>query len=298
MKNNLYDIDFLTKEEVYIAPNRNMRPFNYKNPKNSDIAKESLSNCPFCDKDKIGDLVIENGTVRIIENKYPAIPKGYGEQFVMVTDYDHYLKLEDREWEYTYNALLTLRDFYNSIKDRFTHVQIFKNEGNLSGATLYHCHWQVTALKRNSPKNMTIYNSMKEYKEEYGFDYFNENNKDLYVVDDSGSTVLFAPCASKANLMCRIYSKRKVNSYGDLTVAELESFAKKIRKLILAYKDIYKDFSYNILFNDFNNLDEGYFYIEIMPRIGKFGGFELSTNAYFTVGYGEKTQSVLSEYFV
>ncbi len=293
-----YRVDYLTKEEMYISEKRNKRPISYVNQSNKDFETLSQDNCPFCEnrQHELGAIIIENKNVRVVQNVYPAISEKCGKHEVLIESYDHIQKFEDFDDEYAYNVLRTLQIRYNELIKDFEYINIFKNEGVLSGASLYHTHWQIVALNKISPKNQLMYKSFCEYKEENGYGFFEKDIDGLTLYEGEYFKIV-APYASKFSYMLRIVPKKHKSSFCEFQECELLELGILLKKILKAYKEELRDISYNFNLHDFYNRKEGCFFFEVLPRFVKFGGFELLTNAFLTSGAGEKTFEVFKKYF-
>ncbi|MFV0519434.1 MAG: DUF4931 domain-containing protein [Lachnospirales bacterium] len=294
-----FKIDYLTKEEMYISEKRSKRPVSYKNQSSKDFEVLSKENCPFCEgkEDILGSIILQHKEVRIVENIYPAIEHKYGKHEVLIESLDHSKKYQDFDESYCNDIFVALYERYRELSKKYKYINIFKNEGFLSGATLYHTHWQIMALDRVTPKNNTIYNSFCDFRKENGYDYFNNKNTDYLTLFLGKAFKIVVPSASKFHLMLRIVPIRNIKSFGEFNMEELFEASSLLNKVLKVYKKEMNDFSYNINFHDFDNREVGHFFIEILPRHGKYGGFELMSDAYLTSGYGERTVEVLKKYF-
>ncbi len=293
-----YRVDFLTKDEMFISEKRTKRPVSFVNPSTKDFENLSKGNCPFCEtrQEELGSIIIENKKVRVVENVYPGISDKYGKHEVLIESYEHSKKFEDLDDEYSFHVLKTLQIRYNSLIKDYDFINIFKNEGVLSGASLYHTHWQIIALNKVAPKNKVIYNSFCEFLEKNGHNFFDTSFDSLTLYEGEYFKIV-APLASKFSYMLRVVPLKHISSFKEFDDNELFELGILLKKILLAYKNELGDISYNFNLQDFYNRKEGCFFFEVLPRFVKFGGFELLTNAFLTSGSGEKTFEVLKKYF-
>ncbi len=291
-------VDYLTKDEIFISEKRHKRPHSYTAMKNKDYEEISKKNCPFCEKSNAIPYVIsEKNDIRVIPNKYPVASEDDGIHEVLVESKNHCLKFYEDKDENCIDVFKMLQERYNILIKKHNTVVIFKNEGLLSGASLYHSHWQILAINNPTPRNRKIYNSFCEFKNETNKDFFSKTNEEILVYKETENIVAYVPKYIKTNLQTRLYTKRKVSSFGLLTEYELKDLAVTVKEILLVYKSVFTDFSYNILFNDFDNRENGHFYIEVLPRLGKFGGFELCSESYITSSTGKESVEIFKNYF-
>ncbi len=295
-----YLIDFLTKDEIFIAKKRNKRPYSYTAIKNIDYEEVSKQYCPFCEHNShmIPDIISQKNDIRVIPNKYPIIDDDYGKHEVLIESTNHSLKFYDDDNTNCIEVFKMIQDRYKDLIKSFKHVSIFKNEGHLSGASLYHSHWQILAHNNATPRNKKIHTSFCEYLKNHNKNYFYKNNKDLLVFKETDYIIAFVPEVTRTSLQTRIFTKRKVSSFEEINEKELKDLALTVKDVLQVYKKEYEDFSYNILFHDFDTREEGHFYIEIMPRLGKFGGYELSSESYITSSTGIDSLNIFNKYFL
>jgi galactose-1-phosphate uridylyltransferase len=103
--------------------------------------------CPFCDREHLRDVLLEDGPIILLKNKYPVLAGT--EPLVLIETDDCFGEFS----EYPRAHLLKVMDiavsqWLNMEKDpRFTSVLFLKNHGPLSGGTIRHPHMQIIGLE-------------------------------------------------------------------------------------------------------------------------------------------------------
>jgi ATP adenylyltransferase/5',5'''-P-1,P-4-tetraphosphate phosphorylase II len=143
-----------------MSENQNQLYFNANIGKNKP---ESIINraakCPFCDVDKLEEIIDRRGTILLVKNKFPVLKDSY--QTVLV---EHATCAQDLS-TYTKEHLYELIDFglehWNKMKEsgQFRSVMFYKNHGPNSGGTIYHPHMQIIGLENvDCQKNVSSQN--------------------------------------------------------------------------------------------------------------------------------------------
>ena len=109
--------------------------------------RDSVSSCPFCNRNELKDIIIEDGPVTLLENKFPALADTY--QLVLIEtdkcseDITIYSKGHLRK-------IISLGIKYwleMEAGGDYKSVVFFKNHGPLSGGSIDHAHMQIIGLK-------------------------------------------------------------------------------------------------------------------------------------------------------
>ncbi|MBU8880837.1 DUF4931 domain-containing protein [Bacillus sp. FJAT-29790] len=115
--------------------------------KKPNSIKNKEQSCPFCEKDKLTDILAVDGSIILLKNKYPVLANTYQTVLIETDDChgelstyqeDHLIKLIGfglKHW-----LLMTETGEYRS-------VIFFKNHGPLSGGSIAHPHMQIVGLK-------------------------------------------------------------------------------------------------------------------------------------------------------
>lgn len=285
--------DYLTEEMVCISIERGNRPQNYKNEK--DINIYSDERCPFCEKNSsmTPELVFisEDKRVKIIPNLYPAVTEdnenGFGKHEVLIDTPKHEEKLvffSDLDFLTVLKSIQT-RVLFLSKSEKIKYIQIFKNEGEKAGASLYHSHWQIVALSIVPNKQQNIKNNFTKYKKEKGTCYLCDELKKIkdYIIIENDNFVAYIPYAYIYSYSINIACKKHysgIENFDDTMIKELSSIIKRTLELL---NSAISDLNYNICFqNKVYDEDQSinHFYLQIIPRIANIAGFEFSTGCY------------------
>ncbi len=281
-------VDYLKDEVVMYAKSRGDRPNNYTSAGNEVVNKDVV--CPFCAENThmTKEIIYKNNRtgIRIIKNLYPAVEDNFGVHDVVIEAYDHDMKFKDFSEDFVYDFLTTIKYRYEELakKEGIKCIQIFKNSGRNSGASLEHAHWQILATNFVPTKNLLMSEKFETYVKENGVCY-HCSQKDLYKIMEDDNVVMGIPYASSSSATFRIIPKKHYSSFSELSKETLSSVSKMLLKSIQLLDDLEKDFSYNVLFfsKPVQSQNENFhFFIEVVGRKGRYGGFELSTGAFIS----------------
>jgi UDPglucose--hexose-1-phosphate uridylyltransferase len=215
---------------------------------------------------------------------------GVGAHEVIVESPDHNLSLatmpprnvEDVLW--AFHARLT-----DLKKDaRFKYVLIFKNEGDIAGASLEHSHTQLIALPI-VPKLVKeeLYSARQhyEFKERCIFcDVINQELEDgKRVIYENAHYVALAPFAPRAPFETWILPKRHESMFQphDKDFSSLSEILQRILRQMDKILDI-PPYNFILHTSPFYDEDNEYYHwhIEIMPKLTKIAGFEWGSGFY------------------
>lgn len=245
---------------------------------------EKSNDCPFC----ICNLhMIEKplytafgDEIKVIKNKYPLTKNHY----VVIDTKDHNKCITHFDDLHLYHLMNTFKYMIEFLEEDKTlkSVQIFKNNGENAGATKEHSHFQITAMKTIPAKENVIkkssYNNEKCY-------LCSENHKNL-VVYENKHFIAFCPKDSVYSYEIDIMPKAHIVSMLSLDCDMLKNMGISIRESIILLKraiknlDICNDVDFNICIYNALIPPKYHIFVQIIPRIYKFGGFELATDMY------------------
>ena len=131
--------------------------------------RKSDTICPFCNRDELTNIIDEDGSIILLENKFPALADTY--QLVLIeTD-----KCTENIATYKKNHLLKIISLginhwlEMESGGEYKSVVFFKNHGPLSGGSIDHAHMQIVGLKNiDYRENITdeIFEGIEIYREE------------------------------------------------------------------------------------------------------------------------------------
>jgi len=269
--------DPLTDDRRIIASVRSRRPHILK-----EVVEEEPIQCPFCRGNEAltpRELFVVKGEegwlVRVIPNKFPAIPHMHD---VVIDsprhedDIDTIGHLDKLLW--TYKERLVY--YYN--REGVKYVAVFRNRGRNAGASIPHPHSQVLATPfypRRFLKEKEKYE--RENRDVLGDFLRRETELQERVLSVSKSFVALMSYAPTTPYEIWIAPKDRVSSF--VFETKFEELAELIRDSVNLLKSyLGEGLSYNLTVQSSPPWDMDYhYYIRILPRVSVFGGFELET---------------------
>ncbi len=83
--------------------------------------------------------------------------------------------------------------------------------------------------------------------------------------------------------------------FGDFDNDMLRDFAQILKKILVGTKQVRKDISYNLCFEDTPKGYEGHWFMRVIPRMGNPAGFEYGTNSYINPILPENSAEFMRE---
>ena len=269
--------DILTGEWVIFAGNRKSRPCDFIRSKAT--VNPNHCDCQFCpgNEQMTTAPVYQNGqdgewTIRAFPNKFPAVSPstddkekdgfytvigGHGIHEVVVDTPEHFQVIHDFTIEHLFHVLQVIRDRYDVIssdKD-IQYVQIFKNCGPDSGASIMHSHWQLIGVPMIPREQISISLRMSQYKQDTGrcilcdmIDY--ERKKSVRIIEETPHFISYSPFASRMSYESDIAVKTHIASFGQFDDDRICELAHVLNHLLLGTKEIRKEIGYNLCFED------------------------------------------------
>ena len=301
---------------VIISTDRAKRPSEFAR----EPAKSKNGFCPFCvgSESKTPPEVLayrpngaspntEGWTVRVVPNKFPALGiegnlnrqaegmfdkmNGIGAHEVIVETPDHDLTLGNLSEKRIEDVLWAYRDRIVDLKKdrRFKYILIFKNHGQLAGATLDHSHGQLIALPIVPKHVVEELEGSKQYfiyKERCVFcDIIRqETEAGVRIVAENDSFLTLAPYAPRFPFETWILPKRHESAFENSSSHVYEGLAKALKNLLLRADKVLDNPAYNLVVHTAPvqeaAMDYYHWHIEFMPRLTKIAGFEWGTGFY------------------
>jgi len=102
--------------------------------------------CPFCEREKLIDIIAVDGSIIFLKNKYPVLENTY--QTVLIETDDCHGELSIYPEEHLIKLIrLGLTHWLSMIESgKYKSVLFFKNHGPLSGGSIAHPHMQIIGL--------------------------------------------------------------------------------------------------------------------------------------------------------
>lgn len=270
------DFSFLenpfTHKWIVWAPKRSSRP---------DEGKHTLTPiCPFCpgregDEEEIyrvgGTYPDANWQIRVIPNKFAFAPV----HEIIIHSQDHHKDFGEAPREVSELVLKTFRQRYQTHSGEGT-VYLFHNHGEASGESLPHPHSQIVVI----PSYVSLEIPSLEIAEGD--------------VQETNHFTLFCPTTSYWPDEVWITPKKSSTSFGEISDAEISNLAFVLQRLI----DIMglrhgHEFPFNFYISPWKN-----WYLRLIPRVRRLGGFEIGTNISVNTQDPKETIAFIKEHFL
>ncbi len=250
-------------------------------------------------------------TTQVIKNKYSAsihsevcsVEKRQGpfriidasgfHEVVITKDHDRsFAQFNNNETEEIIRIYLDR--FREIAKDRCAkYILIFHNHGALAGASVYHNHSQIISMPVLPPeilrsiRGAEVYYSTNKQKVHDTLIASASEEKNLFVHENE-KFIAFCPFVSKTAYEIRIFPKASSPRFEEMVEGDIPYLADMlnvvIRKLNVALNDPDYNFYIHTAPVDRDSSYEYYhWHIELVPKQGVIGGFELGTDMYINV---------------
>ncbi|MBZ0157412.1 MAG: galactose-1-phosphate uridylyltransferase [Alphaproteobacteria bacterium] len=260
-------------------------------------------------------------TLRVVPNKFPALQihgdlnkrgegmfdrmNGIGAHEVIIETPEHQLSLatmplrsvEDVLWAYYFRLNDLKKD------NRLKYVLIFKNEGEIAGASLEHTHSQLIALPIVPISVKEEMESAKKYydnKERCIFcDIVNQEiSADKRVVYENDRYVAISPFAPREPFETWILPKNHESSFSP-PEKSFSSLAEILQRTLRQLDRVLDTPPYNFIihtspFKEESN-DYYHWHIEIVPKLTKTAGFEWGSGFYINPTPPEEATAFMRE---
>jgi len=249
----------------------------------------------------------KNWLVRVIPNLYPAFspPKqpedtvqimksecfgsAIGHHEVITESPNHDESPADSslpQLELVIHAYIDRLKEFNA-KPYVKYVSIFRNYGQLAGASLSHAHSLVIATPMVPTIIKQELDASKEYYKENGrcvfCDLIEHESKGPRLIYDGAEFAVFAPYASINPMEYWMLPKKHSANMLTLDDSGVAALAKTLKASLKALKDLVNDPPYNFGFHLALDKDAGNYYhwhLEVYPKLSIWAGFEISTGTY------------------
>jgi UDPglucose--hexose-1-phosphate uridylyltransferase len=316
---------------VIISTERGKRPSDFTSPPKMREPKM----CPFCPGNEHltppeifslrpdGSKANTPGwTLRVISNKYPALKiegdlnregegmfdkmNGVGAHEVIIETPHHHLDLADLTLQEIETVIESYRiritDLRNDI--RFRYVMIFKNQGEMAGASLEHAHSQLIAtpiIPKRVLEEIKGSRTYYDYKERCIFCDIvrQELSQDIRVVGQNEEMVAIEPFAARFPFETWIIPKRHATHFDKSSDRACAGFAAILQETLTKLKIALNDPPFNFIIHS-GPLIEGHereyhWHVEIFPKLTKIAGFEWGTGFYINPTPPESAADYLNE---
>ena len=303
--------DELTGACAVVAPGRATRPVVF-----SPAAVSSATvppDCPFCPGHEGmtpsevarvggGERDAPGWQVRVVPNLYPIVgadPDGVrGAHEVLILSPDHHRQIDALSLHDATTAFCTLRDraAYQLGAAGFVHAQPLVNHGRASGASIEHPHAQLVALAFTPPHVDMLLGRFANAGRDLVIDAIDEARDKKCLVRESDAVTWCPPGASSPYLV-RIALTSGGGRFDQSTDTEVGALAEALHDALTRFHSTLGDIAYNVVINTAPR-DDGrpfHVWIDIIPRIGVYGGFEMGTGVWVNPALPETVASLLRD---
>jgi UDPglucose--hexose-1-phosphate uridylyltransferase len=260
-------------------------------------------------------------TLRVMPNKFPALQiygdlgktgegifdkmNGVGAHEVVVETPEHNLSLSTMTLKAVEDVLWACHNRMNDLKrdQRFKYVLVFKNEGEVAGATLEHTHTQIIALPivpKLVREEVDAARRHYDFKERCIFcDVINQEVEDgKRLIYENAKYVAVSPFAPRAPFETWILPKRHASAFGpsDGSFGDLAEILQRILRQMDRILDT-PPYNFVIHTSPFQEETNDYYHwhIELMPKLTKIAGFEWGSGFYINPTPPEESAKFMRE---
>ncbi|MDN5347154.1 MAG: UDPglucose--hexose-phosphate uridylyltransferase [Clostridia bacterium] len=308
--------DPVSQRWVIIATERAKRPSDFIHPQET---KRGPDNCPFCagkeketppevlafrDPDTAADT--PGWKVRVVPNKFAALRpegelqskeqgiyrtlSGVGAHEVIIEHPEHHLFFPDYTTEHAALVLKAWRQRYLQLgqNPKLKYVQIFKNHGQIAGASLEHPHSQLIATPQVPAAVRAEMRRAQNYQDWRGRCIYCDI---LQAEETNGSRIIalndnflaFCPFASRFPFETWILPRNHQPTFGMVDDEQLSDLAFILKEVLGRLKRAVNDPPYNLILHTSPLREEEpayHWHLELLPRLTIVAGFEWGTDMY------------------
>ncbi len=282
---------------VAISSERSDRPIDFSGAFHQ---ARSSRPCPFCPGNEgltppeFLRYLKEDGSgwrLRVIPNKFPALTvKEGGQHEVIVDSYLHVPTFGQLPPCAGRDLLAASADRFIELKrdPNFRYVQLFKNNGPGSGASLEHPHSQLLALPVVPTQVGLELRGALDYYDRHQTCVFCEMirgaSRDSLVVWEDEQVMVLAPPAPRFAFETWILPRRHLSHFEASGDRLLQAAGSALHDTLKRIEELLHCPPYNFLLHTAPLQDAGsdsyHWHIEILPRVSGIGGFEFGTGCY------------------
>jgi UDPglucose--hexose-1-phosphate uridylyltransferase len=301
---------------VIIATDRAKRPTDFVR---QPIEVRGSANCPFCEGHefktppevlsyrKSGRPNEPGWTLRVVPNKFPALRvegdlsrqgdgmydkmNGIGAHEVLVETPVHELSLGQLSEKQVEDLFWAFRDRINDLsKDRrLRYIILFKNHGEIAGASLEHTHSQLIALPvvpKRAVEEIEGARRYHEFKERCVWCDVIRQEQDVgsRIVMESDQLIAIAPYAPRFPFETWILPKVHSSHFEHSDIATIQNLGAITRVLVRKMEKVLERPPYNLMVHTAPlqepAMSHFHWHMEIIPKLTKVAGFEWGTGFY------------------
>lgn len=311
--------DLVTGKWVVVASGRAKRPGDFNKDRAKPKARPKYKEgCPFCQLDKFpqkADVLRlpddpDEWQLHIFPNKYPAfLPKddyrSWSQGPYRAIESVGYHEVLATRWHHQTDALLTGPELalqlealvmrYRQLREKpsVSYIQIIKNHGEASGASLEHPHHQILTVPVLPRDVYDILQGAGRYMEQHNQEPYQvmldfEMGDKKRVVQDNEHFVAFCPYASRVPFEVWVLPKKHDPYFENIGPKERESLAEMLHDVLARLYKGLNDPPYNYYVLSAPCDETGFacdekefshfrWHVQILPRLNVWGGFEMGT---------------------
>ncbi len=210
-----------------------------------------------------------------------------GQHEVLVMSPDHrrgFAELDDRQARLLLDAVRHRYRVVMQSRD-VQHASVFQNQGRAAGATIDHPHLQLLATSVVPAATETVLARQEAFAAEHGRPLIaalleEELAADQRVVSTDDDFVALAPWASAAPFELWILPRNRIRDVGCMSDEAVASLARVLQDSLRRLWSRLGDPPYNLMFHNAPKGragdEHGHLIVQIIPRVGGFGGVELA----------------------
>ncbi len=295
----------LTGDWIILSPERAKRPEEYVRPRQQAISDPA--DCPFCPTGPAyATKIAETEHTYVIPNRYPAfvpddqvvsdggrlaesgLALGRHEVIVRKSHTEHLFDLPPSR---LHELLQVSASRLVSAKrdPRLEYGLVFHNHGHEAGSSVAHPHSQMIAAAFVPPRLQNLIREQKMFYAEHQHCLLcrlwqAEAESRVRVLAESQHAIAFLPYASRYPYEIWLVPKRHAAHFEEIAEHELAGVASLLHIVFKTLKSALDDppinwAVYSKPFRPRIGNEAWHWYLEIMPRLEHFGGFELATGA-------------------
>lgn len=324
--------DPVTGRWVIIATDRAKRPTDFVR---QTVVIRGAANCPFCEghEFKTPPEVLSyrsNGTgkdepgwsLRVVPNKFPALRvegelsrqgdgmydrmNGIGAHEVLIETPHHALSLGDLTDKQVEDLFWAFRDRITDLsKDRrLRYIILFKNHGEVAGASLEHTHSQLIALPvvpKRAQEEIEGARRYYEFKERCVWCdvVHQEIESGTRVILEDDEMIAIAPYASRFPFEVWMLPRNHASHFEHSAIATIQSLGAMTRLLVRKMEKVLEQPAYNLMVHTAPVQEPAmrhfHWHIEVIPRLTKVAGFEWGTGFYINPTPPEEAAAFLRD---
>ena len=215
---------------------------------------------------------------------------GFGAHEVIIDTPLHRLSMVEWNHHEMVSWLKTLRQRVDDLRrdHRIAFMALFKNEGYDAGSMQSHSHTQLIGLPLVPKLQRDLYRRTREHLHTYHSSLIesiirDEEDAEIRMVDKCGEFSAFCPFASSYPFEVMIGSKNCIGQIDTVSDGDIDALASLLSSVLQRLAQQLNKFAFNLwvstppLGEEAKECNAHRLIIRIMPRLYRFGGFEVNT---------------------